>query len=172
MSGPTTERSLRVNLLANLLATARKAAGDDLSDPLTYHIADTKLVRKGWGEERWLVTEAAPFGFKLIYIRAGQRTSLQYHAKKEEANLVLHGEGVLHFAERAGDSVHTRQLVAGQIVHVHPGTVHRVEATTDLTIVEVSTTELDDVIRIQDDWNRNNGRIASEHQPEPRTPAD
>jgi mannose-6-phosphate isomerase-like protein (cupin superfamily) len=143
-----------------------------LSNPLTYHVADAKVVRKGWGEERWLVTEAAPFGFKLIFIRAGQRTSLQYHEKKEEANLILHGEGVLHFAASVGDTVQTRRLFAGQIVHVRPGTVHRIEAVADLTVVEVSTTELDDVIRIEDDWNRDNGRIASEHHPEPRILTD
>jgi mannose-6-phosphate isomerase len=54
-------------------------------------------------------------------------------------------------------------LMPGRIVHVRPGVIHRIEAVTDLVIVEVSTPELDDVIRLEDDMGRGNGRIETEH---------
>jgi mannose-6-phosphate isomerase len=127
-------------------------------------LAEAKTVAKPWGEERWLVPEGCPFGFKLIVVRAGSRTSLQYHEFKEEANFVLAGEGRLHLAVKLEADVHTFPLIAGQIVHIKPGVVHRVEAVTDLTLVEVSTSELDDVIRLADDSGRGDGRIAAEHE--------
>jgi mannose-6-phosphate isomerase len=138
--------------------------GGLVEDGLVIAHRDTvKVVRKGWGEERWLVAETAPFGFKVIRLHAGQRTSLQYHARKEEANLILQGEALLHCARAAGEPTVTRRLVPGNIVHIQPGTVHRLEAISDLTLVEVSTPELDDVIRLSDDFGRGDGRIAAEH---------
>ncbi|MEU5695793.1 cupin domain-containing protein [Actinosynnema sp. NPDC020468] len=125
-----------------------------------------KVVRKGWGEERWLVEEGAPFAFKLIHLHAGARTSLQYHEQKEEANLIVSGEATLYHADRVGDELEVRTLTVGDIVHVRPGAVHRIEAVTDVTLVEVSTPELDDVVRIADDFGRGDGRIAAEHAPE------
>ncbi|MFB9932251.1 cupin domain-containing protein [Amycolatopsis halotolerans] len=124
----------------------------------------TKVVRKGWGEERWLVAEGAPFGFKVIHLKAGERTSLQYHERKEEANLIVRGEGLLRYADRAGEELATRALAPGDIVHVRPLAVHRIEAATDITLVEVSTPELDDVIRLSDDYGRGDGRIEAEHE--------
>lgn len=129
-------------------------------------LGNSKTVRKPWGEERWLVPEDAPFGFKIIVVRAGQRTSLQYHRHKEEANLVLSGTGRLHMAASAAEPTRTHPLIPGQIAHVRPGVVHRVEAVTDLLIVEVSTPELDDVVRLADDAGRGDGRIAAEHEPQ------
>ncbi|MYW90028.1 cupin domain-containing protein [Amycolatopsis rubida] len=125
---------------------------------------EAKVVRKGWGEERWLVSEDAPFGFKVIHLKAGERTSLQYHEQKEEANLIVRGEGVLRYADRAGEDLAARALAPGDIVHVRPLAVHRIEAATDLTLVEVSTPELDDVIRLSDDFGRGDGRVAAEHE--------
>ncbi|TIM35666.1 MAG: cupin domain-containing protein, partial [Mesorhizobium sp.] len=128
------------------------------------HVTTAKRVTKGWGEERWLVSESAPFGFKIIRIQAGQKTSLQYHERKEEANLVLSGSGVLSYTdEKSNDYLQTAALSAGDIVHISPGMVHRIEAKNDMTLVEVSTPELDDVIRLEDDWHRGSGRIESEH---------
>jgi len=126
-----------------------------------------KTVVKQWGEERWLVPEGSAFGFKVITIHAGKRTSLQYHERKEEANLVVAGEGRIYLAESAEAPLTAYPLDPGRIVHIRPGTVHRVEADTDLTLVEVSTPELDDVIRIEDDYGRGNGRIDAEHRPRP-----
>lgn len=126
-------------------------------------LAAAKVVRKHWGEERWLVPEHSPFALKVIVIRAGRRTSLQYHERKEEANLVVEGEATLWFAESVGADLVSRPLRPGSLVHVKPGQVHRIEAVTDTTLVEVSTPELDDVVRLADDRGRGDGRIASEH---------
>jgi mannose-6-phosphate isomerase len=100
----------------------------------------------------------------VIALRGGRRTSLQYHRQKEEANLVVSGEGRLLLADCVGAPLHERPLAPGVIAHIHPGVVHRVEAVTDLVMIEVSTPHLDDVIRIADDLGRGDGRIASEHR--------
>ena len=138
------------------------AARPDEASPV-HSVAAAKVVRKNWGEERWLVSEGAPFAYKVIRIGAGQRTSLQYHEQKEEANLVVEGRANLLFAERVGADVVSHALGPGDVVHVRPGQVHRIEAVTDTILVEVSTPEVDDVIRLADDWNRGDGRIAAEH---------
>lgn len=152
--------------LSDIFAATGPGGPARSSDGFTMSGLDSvKVVRKGWGEERWLVDEHAPFAFKLIHLRAGARTSLQYHEKKEEANLIIRGEGTLYHADRVGEDIASRPLSAGDIVHVRPGAVHRIEAATDLTLVEVSTPELDDVIRLADDFGRGDGRIAAEHAP-------
>jgi len=153
---------MAVQFLINLLASAGRMCVSE-RPPGSAHLSTVKKVRKHWGDERWLVPEDCVFGFKIITVRAGKRTSLQYHQEKEEANLVLCGEGRLHLAESDKATVEKYPLVPGQIVHIRPGVVHRVEALTDLVIVEVSTPELDDVIRIEDDEGRGHGRIAAEH---------
>jgi mannose-6-phosphate isomerase-like protein (cupin superfamily) len=139
-------------------ADAADGSCDSLSD-----ISRAKLVLKHWGEERWLIPEGSAFGFKLIVVRAGHRTSLQYHRRKEEAHLVLSGHGRLIFAGTSASEVTAHELVPGQTAHIRAGVRHRVEALTDLILVEVSTPELDDVVRIEDDAGRGNGRIQSEH---------
>ena len=126
-------------------------------------LTQAKRVTKPWGEERWLVPEGSPFGFKVIVVRKGNRTSLQYHEAKEEANLVLRGEGQLIFAETPSAPRIACPLVPGDIVRVAPRQVHRIEAVTDIVLVEVSTPELDDVIRLEDDSGRTHGRIQQEH---------
>jgi mannose-6-phosphate isomerase len=147
----------------SMLAAARQLEAEGRVGAMKADLAAAKVVRKHWGEERWLVPEGSPFGFKLITVAAGKRTSLQYHRRKEEANLILCGEGRLHCAESIGMSLTESVLVPGRIVHVRPGVIHRVEAVTDLVMVEVSTPELDDVIRLEDDMGRASGRIEAEH---------
>jgi mannose-6-phosphate isomerase-like protein (cupin superfamily) len=153
------------DLLTALLNAAEWPAGAELPSG-SQLLERSKTVHKPWGEERWLVPEGAPFGFKMIVVRAGLRTSLQYHRHKEEANLVLSGTGRLHMAASAAEPMRIHPLVPGQIAHVLAGVVHRVEAVTDLLIVEVSTPELDDVVRLADDSGRGDGRIAAEHKPQ------
>lgn len=145
-----------------LLRSWLAPAGDDAVPPAT-RLAAAKTVHKHWGYERWLVPEGAPFGFKLIHIAAGRRTSLQYHRHKEEANLIVAGEAVLSYAPAPGETPAESPLRAGDVVHVRPGRVHRITAVTDVYLIEVSTPELDDVIRLADDRGRADGRIAAEH---------
>jgi mannose-6-phosphate isomerase len=136
---------------------------DDLPAGISITTLDaSKVVAKQWGEERWLVHDDAPFVMKVIRIKAGARTSLQFHRRKEEANLVVAGRARLHWQGEDG-SVSTRDVEVGSVVHIRSGAVHRIEAVTDVTMVELSTPEVDDVVRLSDDWNRPDGRIDAEH---------
>jgi mannose-6-phosphate isomerase len=152
-----------MDCLTELLATVRQVPTHQKLGPESAHLATAKVLAKHWGEERWLVPESSPFGFKLITIHPGKRTSLQYHRRKEEANLILCGEGLLYIAEDVGAPLKEQGLAPGHIAHIRPGRVHRIEALTELLLVEVSTPELDDVVRIEDDMGRGDGRIESEH---------
>ena len=144
----------------------------------------TKLVTKPWGNELWIADGTiTPYALKRILFKAGNRTSLQVHEYKVETNYVLSGTGKLYkskealnltsFLEQGMTPEQVEQyestfeiidLSPGTVFNVQPGYVHRVVATTDLEFIEASTTELDDVIRLQDDAGRTHGRIQSEHQ--------
>lgn len=143
-----------------------------------------KLVKKHWGHELWIADgTSTPYATKRILFKAGNRTSLQVHEHKIETNYVLSGEGVLHrsrepldiakFLEQGMTAVDVEtyeysfehiDLKPGVVFDVHPGYVHRVIAVTDLEFMETSTTELDDVIRLQDDAGRAHGKISYEHE--------
>ncbi len=142
-----------------------------------------KLVTKHWGHELWIADgTSTPYASKRILFKAGNRTSLQVHEYKIETNYVLSGTGILHKSKeplniqnflKAGmtptqveeyeSTFDVIELTEGVIFNVSPGYVHRVIATTDLEFMETSTTELDDVIRLQDDAGRTHGKIAYEH---------
>lgn len=111
-----------------------------------------KLVEKPWGhEEIWAQTDK--YVGKILFIKEGHRLSLQHHVTKEET-LRVHS-GVLVF--ESGDSVDALvsvEMRAGDIVTVNPGTIHRMTGVTDCEVYEVSTTELDDVVRHVDDYGR------------------
>jgi mannose-1-phosphate guanylyltransferase len=144
----------------------------------------TKIVSKHWGHEVWIADgTTTPYALKRILFKAGNRTSLQVHEYKVETNYVLSGTGKLYKSkeifnlrsfldqgmtpeqvEQYESTLEVIELCPGTIFNVQPGYVHRVVATTDLEFIEASTTELDDVIRLQDDAGRTHGRIQSEHQ--------
>lgn len=144
---------------------------------------EIKKVSKHWGYELWIADgSSTPYASKRILFKAGNRTSLQVHEYKIETNYVLSGTGVLHLSKEPLDmakflaeGMTERQVEAyeytferielheGVVFNVKPGYVHRVIATTDLEFMETSTTELDDVIRLQDDQGRTHGRISYEH---------
>ena len=116
-----------------------------------------KTVQKPWGREVWIsLTER--YCYKILHITKGHRTSLQYHVKKLETNYVISGTGQLLL----DDNIH--ELFADTSFTVRPGQVHRIKADTDLVLHEVSTPEVDDVIRVEDDEHRPNGKIEAEHQ--------
>lgn len=113
-----------------------------------------KKVEKPWGHEIiWANSER--IAGKVLFIKKGHRLSLQYHEKKEEAIYVMQGTLTLTKADsKTGEKVVTT-LNVGESHHVYPGDVHRFEAKeSDVTLVEVSTPELYDVIRIEDDYKR------------------
>ena len=112
-----------------------------------------KRVNKPWGHE--LIWAHTPhYVGKILHIREGHKLSRQFHVKKEETILVLQGNLVLETGE--GDSVRTTILEPQQSYHIPPRTIHRFCATAggDVRLVEASTPELDDVVRLQDDYDR------------------
>jgi mannose-6-phosphate isomerase-like protein (cupin superfamily) len=109
-------------------------------------------IPKPWGNELiWARTD--DYVGKVLTIEAGKRLSLQYHERKTETILVATGRLLLHFGPSV-DEVETKVLGPGDHFHVPPGMVHRFEAITDTRLVEVSTPELDDVVRLVDDYGR------------------
>jgi mannose-6-phosphate isomerase-like protein (cupin superfamily) len=111
-----------------------------------------RIVAKPWGEER-IFAETGRYAGKLILIRAGESLSYQFHKRKEETLHVLEGTLGLQ-VERAGEKADLR-LGPGEGFHVDPGTRHRMYAEgTDCLVVEVSTPELDDVVRLSDRYGR------------------
>ena len=122
-----------------------------------------KIVSKYWGEERWIELNDR-YCYKQILLRRGFRTSLQYHEQKLETNYVLSGEGVVLLEDDDG-VMQELDAKPGFFFTVVPGRKHRIMATQDMVLMEVSTPEVDDVIRIEDDQGRPNGRIDSEHEP-------
>jgi mannose-6-phosphate isomerase len=112
-----------------------------------------RRVAKPWGHELiWAVTDH--YVGKLIFITAGHRLSLQRHLIKDESLLVLRGRLRLHLEDPDG-VVRATEVGPGEHRHVPVGAIHRFEATTeDVELVEVSTPELDDVIRLEDDFGR------------------
>ena len=110
-------------------------------------------VEKPWGHELvWAKTE--DYAGKLLFVRAGQALSLQFHREKDESWYVLEGRVELQLGE-AGQAVLTTEVVgSGAALRLRPGTVHRIRAVEDTTILEVSTPQLDDVVRLEDEYGR------------------
>jgi mannose-6-phosphate isomerase-like protein (cupin superfamily) len=106
-----------------------------------------KIVEKPWGREIWWAETAAYLG-KILEVRAGHELSLQYHREKLETLFFYRGEGVLSLAGRR------MPLQSGSAVTIQPGVVHRLAATTDLIVFEVSTAHPDDVVRLEDTYGR------------------
>jgi len=113
---------------------------------------EPRRVEKPWGWELvWAETE--DYVGKLLFVRAGQSLSLQYHEVKDESWLVQGGRASLELGS-VGGALETIEIVAGDAFRYRPGTVHRVTAIEDTTIVEVSTPHLDDVVRLEDRYGR------------------
>lgn len=112
-----------------------------------------RRVEKPWGHEViWAETDR--YAGKLLHIEAGHALSLQYHERKAESIYVLNGRLHLHYAPSLEDEVVIKVLEAGEAFDIIPGNVHRFEAREDVTLVEVSTPELDDVVRLEDRYGR------------------
>jgi mannose-6-phosphate isomerase len=114
---------------------------------------DVRKVEKPWGYELiWAVTDT--YVGKVLFVKAGQSLSLQFHREKEESWLVQSGRAKLELGE-VGQGVLMQEVIAGgSAFHYVPGTVHRVTAIEDTTILEVSTPHLDDVVRLEDAYGR------------------
>ena len=111
-----------------------------------------RKVEKPWGWELvW--AEADAYVGKLLFVRAGESLSLQYHEAKDESWLVQEGRARLELAAVGGE-LEAIEIVPGDAFRFRPRTVHRVTALEDTLVVEVSTTQLDDVVRLEDRYGR------------------
>ena len=114
--------------------------------------AAPRRVDKPWGHELiWVLTDR--YCGKVIVIETGQRLSLQYHERKDESVYVISGRLRLHLEDDAG-LMTVRELGPGDSARVPVGRRHRFEAADRVELIEVSTPELDDVIRVEDDFGR------------------
>ncbi len=111
-----------------------------------------RRVDKPWGHEIiWAVADR--YVGKILVIEAGRRLSLQKHALKDEWIFVREGRLQLTLEDEAG-VVRVEELGPGDDRHVPTGRIHRYEAIERCELIEVSTPELDDVIRLEDDFGR------------------
>jgi mannose-6-phosphate isomerase-like protein (cupin superfamily) len=110
-----------------------------------------RRVEKPWGYELvWAETDR--YVGKILHIKAGQRLSRQYHNKKDETFLVQKGTMDLEIGQ--GSEQRTLRMNERDTFHCAPRTIHRMVAVTDVDVVEVSTPELDDVVRLEDAYGR------------------
>jgi mannose-6-phosphate isomerase-like protein (cupin superfamily) len=110
-----------------------------------------RRVEKPWGYELvWAETDR--YVGKILHIAAGQKLSRQYHVKKDETFLVESGEMDLEIGQGADTKV--IRMGARDAFHCVPNTIHRMVAVTDVDVIEVSTPELDDVVRLEDAYGR------------------
>jgi mannose-6-phosphate isomerase len=114
---------------------------------------ETRKVEKPWGHELiWALTDR--YCGKVLFVKAGCALSLQFHNEKDESWLVQSGRAKLELGE-VGQKVLNEEVIGpGASFHYRPGTVHRVTAIEDTTILEVSTPHLDDVVRLEDLYGR------------------
>jgi mannose-6-phosphate isomerase len=118
-------------------------------------------VEKPWGHElRFVRTDR--YAGKVLFVKAGAQLSLQYHERKDEAFFVQ--DGTLDLVLGRGSDQRVVRLGPGESRRIEPHTVHRFRAVTDVLLFEVSTPELEDVVRLEDDFGRQGTTDA------PRTP--
>jgi mannose-6-phosphate isomerase-like protein (cupin superfamily) len=109
-------------------------------------------VSKPWGYEIiWAVSDRY---VKILHINAGHELSVQYHNKKDETIHLLSGEIVYRVQRNGDDVLDDVHLKVGESYRIIPGTLHQMVAVTDCDVLEVSTPELDDVVRLSDKYGR------------------
>ena len=135
-----------------------------------YDECNAKVVVKPWGREVWINfrkgenigDEPKNYIMKKLYINKGTKTSFQYHEHKVETNFLLEGVVEAWFEDKKGH-IDIQILKAGSIWTIPAGIRHRIVTLEDIVLMESSSPEVDDVVRIEDDTLRGDGRIQSEH---------
>jgi mannose-6-phosphate isomerase len=108
-------------------------------------------IDKPWGHElHWAKTER--YVGKVLHVKAGHALSLQYHNVKDETIFLWKGKMLFEIGQ--ADALEKREMLPGESVHITAHTVHRMTAIEDCDIFEVSTPELDDVVRLEDRYGR------------------
>jgi len=113
-----------------------------------------RKIEKPWGFEL-LWAKTPKYAGKLIFVRKGHRLSLQYHEKKDETMYFYQGKALLEI-EGSDGRLMPKTVESGYCIRIPPHTKHRLKAIEDTTFFEVSTPELEDVVRLEDDYGRAN----------------
>jgi mannose-6-phosphate isomerase len=117
-------------------------------------------VDKPWGSELWYA-HTDRYAGKILRVDAGHKLSIQYHTEKDETSYLLSGRILVEQGNTA-TTMRTSELEPGAVWRNEPGIVHSLEALEDAVILEVSTPELHDVVRVDDRYGRTN----HEHPPD------
>ena len=146
--------------------------------------SESYKVTKPWGYEFWICSgkDKSKFVMKEIFIKAGYKTSFQFHEHKDEAAIIISGQGFFYLSEKKIDlnkykkneyeyeelqkiinKLKKNKISPGSTMRITPGYIHSIEAVSDIKLIESSTLEVDDVYRIFDEHKRGDGRINSEH---------
>jgi mannose-6-phosphate isomerase len=146
----------------------------DAPPQFTHVRADQQYrVEKPWGHELWISgKDNQYYSLKEVFIRAGNRTSLQYHNFKHETNVIFDGTATLFYQanmarpidDLVADDLGTHDITGLSAINITPRVIHRLYAKTDVMIYETSTPHLDDVVRVSDDSGRSHGRVDAEHR--------
>lgn len=113
---------------------------------------DVKRIEKPWGHELVFAATERYCG-KVIFVKAGEQLSLQFHKTKDETIYTLSGRAEFEIGDPGGP-LDVEVVGPGRAFHLAAGTVHRIRALDDTTLLEVSTPELDDVVRLEDRYGR------------------
>ena len=114
---------------------------------------EPRRVEKPWGWELiWAVADQ--YVGKVLFVKAGESLSLQFHRQKDESWYVQSGRAQLELGDVGQAILNSEVIAEGACFRYRPGTVHRVTALEDTTIIEVSTPHLDDVVRLEDRYGR------------------
>jgi len=114
---------------------------------------EPERVEKPWGYELvWAMTE--DYVGKILAVNGGHQLSLQFHRQKDESWYLLEGRAELEFAAAGQKTTTTEVVTPGAAFRIRPGTIHRIRALEDTLVLEVSTPNLDDVVRLEDRYGR------------------
>jgi mannose-6-phosphate isomerase len=136
---------------------AAEAAGLSVDSPnygsLDRFAFEARRVEKPWGWELiWADTDA--YVGKILFVKAGESLSLQFHREKDESWYVESGRARLELGDAGQEALDEEVVTAGACFRYRPGTVHRLTAIEDTTVFEVSTPHLEDVVRLEDSYGR------------------
>jgi mannose-6-phosphate isomerase-like protein (cupin superfamily) len=124
-----------------------------MTSPLSPWAFEPRRVEKPWGWELiWAVADT--YVGKVLFVKAGESLSLQYHEEKDESWYIESGRARLELGDVGQEPLDEDVITTGACFRYRPGTVHRVTALEDTTILEVSTPHLDDVVRLEDKYGR------------------
>lgn len=112
----------------------------------------SQVIPKPWGQEEVIYIDSR-YMFKRLTMKAGHRCSLQYHNMKNETIYVLSGKLRIYVGETQ-ENLSERIYTSGEFINIHPKIIHRMEAVEDCVYLEASTPEIDDVVRLSDDYQR------------------